>query len=740
MGLLHDIGKQSREFQDYIRRAPGTPGRKGPDHATAGAKAAIARYGSKMGRVLAYGIAGHHAGLANGSDIGGPVSTLSERLNKQLSDYSGWENHAANLPAKEDMKGVTPPTANSVYPGFEFFLLTRMLYSCLVDADFLATEIFYSRMRKEGMAGGRPVVRGGEIGPHHLARLKAHQARQRNTDSPVNRLRAQVLSHAVEKARLPPGLFTLTVPTGGGKTLTSLRFALEHALHHGKKRIIYVIPFTSIIEQTADVFRSALEAPDDILEHHSNFDWENGRPKEGGGNAEAEQTSTALAKLRRDAENWDAPIIVTTAVQFFESLFARQTSRCRKLHRIADSVVILDEAQSLPVPLLRPCMAVLDELAKNYRTTVVLCTATQPALRRMDKALPLPDNKSHPPEGFDICDKRELAPDPKTLYTALKRVNVERLPEPVEDEAIITRFAEQKQMLCIVGTRSHARELHEAMMKRSLAGSYHLTTLMYPRHRRRVLDEIRLRLKDGLPVRLVATSLIEAGVDIDFPEVWRAAAGLDSIAQAAGRCNREGKLDSLGRTVVFEPAGRKVLQMDGWQAGRTALSSALENGNDLLGLEAVHCYFQEFYFKKGYPALDVARLGGAAFPILPAIRETREALNFPFASISEAFRMIDNAMEPVIIPADDEARALVASLEHADTPPGKAMRGLQQYTVNVPGTARGAILASGALQAIRPDQHGERFLKLVSMSLYDESTGLKLDDPTFRSAEANIFP
>ena len=249
-----------------------------------------------------------------------------------------------------------------------------------------------------------------------------------------------------------------------------------------------------------------------------------------------------LAKLRRDAENWDAPIIVTTAVQFFESLFAARTSRARKLHNLARSVIVLDEAQTLPIHLLRPCMAVLNELARNYGATIVLCTATQPALRRMDEALPRREGAA--PAGFAVGQDRELAPRPGQLYADLKRVDVQWLESPTDDAEIAERFAVQDSMLCIVNSRAHARELFEAIRHQS--GARHLTTLMCARHRREVLSGVRADLTMKQPVRLVSTTLIEAGVDVDFPEVWRAVAGLDSVAQAAGRCNREGALVNVG--------------------------------------------------------------------------------------------------------------------------------------------------------------------------------------------------
>lgn len=619
-GLLHDIGKCSGDYQDYIQ------GRriKGPDHSTAGARAAVAEYG-RPGRLLAFAIAGHHSGLMDGSGDLGKGRSLTDRLNAAgyaIPAHEGWRDHMPGLPSRSDLRPDRQLLANPDYPGFEWAFLTRMVFSCLVDADFLATECFYAKA--EGLP---PPIRGGTITQAHLTRIRDCMAEFPHEDTPVNKLRAEILGHAVGKAALAPGLFTLTVPTGGGKTLTSLSFALEHALAHGLRRIVYVTPFTSIIEQTAQVFREEVGMGADVLEHHSNFDWDQREPprkedREGEG-------GDGLAKLRRDAENWDAPIIVTTAVQFFESLFAARTSQARKLHNLAKSVIVLDEAQTLPVRLLRPCMAALDELARNYGASVVLCTATQPALRKQDAALPKKPGQISAP-GFDIGEERELAPRPRGLYEELKRVEVEWRREPVEDAEIVARFTERDRMLCIVNTRAHARALFGAIDH--LSGAHHLTTLMCARHRRKVLAQVRVDLANKRPVRLVATSLIEAGVDVDFPEVWRAAAGLDSIAQAAGRCNREGRLDGLGKTVVFEPAARKA--PSSIEAFYDAARPVLRAPADPLGLDAIHRYFHELYFEQGYEALDAARLNGLRYPILREIEDTQRDLDFPFARIA----------------------------------------------------------------------------------------------------------
>ncbi|BAK66413.1 CRISPR-associated helicase Cas3 [Sphingobium sp. SYK-6] len=739
MGALHDIGKCSAAYQHYIRTPQQGDGRaRGPDHSTAGAKEALRLYGV-AGRLMAFGIAGHHSGLMDGP-------SLTERENKAVEDYVGWEGQAPPLPDRRTwMASMTSPQPNAIEPAFRGFFLTRMLFSCLVDADFLETERFYA------VAEGRsPPERGGRIDRRHRDAVRTYMAKYRREDTPVNTLRSQILDHAVVKAALTPGLFTLTVPTGGGKTLTSLSFAIEHALRHGLERIIYVIPFTSIIEQTAEVFRTALGAglAGDVLEHHSSFDWDARQPTEEGD--EEGEGASGLAKLRRDAENWDVPIVVTTAVQFFESLFAARTSRARKLHNLAKSVIVIDEAQSIPVHLLRPCMAAIDELAKNYGASVVLCTATQPALRKQDDALPRPvrapsDAGPERTDGLDIPDERELAPDPRGLYRRLRRVRVEWSQMPVPDAAIAARFAERPQMLCIVNSRAHARELFEAI--RHQPGARHLTTLMCARHRRDVLASVRADLAAGQPVRLVATSLIEAGVDVSFPEVWRAAAGLSNIAQAAGRCNRSGELGPLGeahgRTLVFEPEmveGRRPIPRDlmpFYDAAREVLKNP---ALDPLSLEGVTDYYRWLYWKKGYAALDQAKGTGSDYPILSAIHETvgRGGVNCPFRTISDAFQMIDQAMDPVLIPYDADAEEALRVLVHADRPPAGTLRTLQQYVVPVPKQIRAAMLANGDAAVVRED-YGDRFVRLGDMFLYDRSLGLALSTPEWRASEQNIM-
>lgn len=699
-GLLHDLGKYSTQFQALLSGAPSRV-----DHSTAGAKVALERYGPKLGKMLAFCIAGHHAGLANGRE-GERATALSDRLRHDTPAIDELWRSEVTLPDR-----IAPPAGfrpvNQEGRGFSFAFLTRMLFSALVDADFLDTEAYYA-----GLEGATPVRGGGPTLAALKERLDAH-LRQKVAGAEVtsvNRERKRILAHVLERSALPPGLFSLTVPTGGGKTLASLAFALDHAIRHGQERVIYVIPFTSIVEQTAAVFRLAFGEMGDaaILEHHSAFDEEKVTERE------------ARGKLRLAMENWDAPVVVTTAVQFFESLFAARPSRCRKLHNVANSVVVLDEAQTLPLGLLRPCVAALDELARNYRTSVVLCTATQPALTAPEFPAPL--------RGVE-----ELAPSPRALYASLKRVRV-RGPEELDDATLASRLGACESALCIVNTRRHARELYERLTH--LDGTCHLTTLMCARHRSEVLATVRERLHARVPVRLVATSLVEAGVDIDFPVVYRALAGLDAIAQAAGRCNREGRYDS-GEVFVFEPAeaeGRKpppeVAQF------AVAARGVMRRHGDPLSLEAIDDYFRELYWIKG-EGLD-------AKAILRRLRERADTLDFPFETIASLFRVIETPLVPVIVPyrgaAGDNRVAdnLIEELRHVERP-GRVARLLQPYIVQIPPNARIRLHADRAVEIIRAEDFGTQFALLTNFDLYRADIGLSWDDSTFRSAEGLIM-
>lgn len=705
-GLLHDLGKYSCQFQQRLSGGPPC------DHSTAGALLAIERFGDgnvrkgSLGKMLAFAIAGHHAGLANGDNGEGPRA-MTHRLRAPVPTIDPVWEREISLPT------LSPPPLkfrNRETAGFCAAFATRMIFSALVDADYLDTEAWYAHRE------GRSLPRGSHPPLSDLLkRLDAHLDAliSTTTDTEVNRLRREVLVHARQKADEMPGLFTLTVPTGGGKTLSSLAFALKHAVRHNLCRVIYVIPYTSIIDQTAHVFREALvksgdDSADFVIEHHSAFDEDRLSERE------------ARDKLRLAMENWDAPIIVTTAVQFFESLFANRPSRCRKLHNIASSVVILDEAQTLPLRLLRPCVTALDELARNWRTTILICTATQPALGVHD--------------GFPggLAGAREIVPDPAKLYRSLKRTRISRHGE-LTDAEVADRLRDSSRALCIVNTRRHARELYERI--REAKGSFHLSTLMCPRHRGEVLGKVRRQLDVGAPVRLVATSLIEAGVDVDFPVVWRSEAGLESIIQAAGRCNREGKA-AMGDVFVFEPADDNGKKAPGDIEKLAAIArGVLRRHEDPASPDAIRSYFQEVYW--------IEEAGLDREDILRDLREPGNTFDFPFATIARKFRMIETEMVPIIIPyrsseADSPVERLLRELEHVEHPGGIARR-LQPYIAPVPSLVRQYLIAERAARFIRVEDFGEQFAVLENLDLYRQDVGLTWEDPTFRNAEELIF-
>lgn len=711
-GLLHDLGKYSDHFQKRLEgQAPRV------DHATWGAWIAGERYGG-LGTLIAYAIAGHHAGLANGRPglDGQSRTTLYERLSEGYCQelpplLPDWEREIA-LPGKLSLPmGFTRHPKPQLRP-FQLSMLARMIFSCLVDADFVDTDDFYRRIEgrssRDEDAGPRPsLAQLRDALDRHLAGLPG--------EGGINPLRAHILREVRAKAAQRPGLFSLTVPTGGGKTLASLGFALDHALAHGLRRVIYVIPFTSIVEQTVQVFRHALGVPADrddiVLEHHSAFF------------DDPAKAPQAIEKRHLAMENWDAPIVVTTSVQFFESLFADRPSRCRKLHNIAASVVILDEAQTLPHELLRPCVAVLDELAQNYRVSPLLCTATQPALR-LDQGFK---------DGLE--NVRELAPDPPVLYTELRRVRV-RHAGTLDDDALAEHLRRRDQVLCIVNNRRHARHLFEAIAEQP--GARHLTTLMHARHRSAVLSEVRQDLKAGRPCRLVATSLVEAGVDVSFPAVLRAEAGLDSIAQAAGRCNRNREWDvEASEVLVFEPANGdwappKELRLFA-EVFRTVERA---HRDDLLSLDAVDAYFRELYFRLGDGQLDRDDLLG--------LLRGCEIDGLPLDTLARKFRMIRTTLRPVIVPylpgsheEAPEVAAVLRQLEHAEhVGTAGAARRLQAWLVQVPERAYQALWQAHAIAPVAQERFDEQFVRLVNPRLYDARFGLHWDDnPQFLALE-----
>lgn len=663
-GLLHDIGKYSDDFQ---RRLAGGPK---VDHSTAGAKVAF----SLRQPEVAFAVAGHHGGLPDGggkSDLP-EAPTLFGRQKKEVPPCEDWRKEIT-LPEVH-----RPPLPKD---NFSISFYIRMLYSCLVDADYLDTEAF--------MNGTPPDRGGGEPLEVLLQRLLDYVAPWWDPTSELNRKRCEILRRCFEQGKtVSPGLFTLTVPTGGGKTVSSLAFALAHAVAHQKRRVIYVIPYTSIIDQTASVFTRIL-GEENVLEHHSGSEV----------TMEDMDTDGVPSPKVLATENWDAPVIVTTAVQLFESLFANRSSRCRKLHNLADSVVIFDEAQTLPVPYLRPCVAAIGQLVQHYGVTAVLCTATQPALGplfvELAPGLPL----------------QEIMEDPARLYAFFRRTTLRQAGE-VTEEDLAGQLSSADQALCIVNGRATAQRLFEMLPQE---GSYCLTTLLCPADRKRLLAEIRTRLQDGVPCRVVATSLIEAGVDLDFPAVWREEAGLDSVLQAAGRCNREGKRPADQSTVtVFRLAGQRVPGMI--RPNAEAARAVFRDFADPAEPDAIHAYFSLFLALKGQDELD--RKG-----ILPGFAQDMEGRIFPFATAAERFKLIESPAVTVYL-AMPENKNLIEALR-AGSCSRTLYRRLGQYGVTVYPQHLAALQGAGAVEAVDK----ETWI-LQDAALYDRDTGLTLDVPT----------
>ena len=701
-GLWHDLGKRRPGFQRYIQKSGVADAHieriadTDKTHSAAGAlwaaKHLQQRFGPRgllLSRVLQYVIAGHHAGLDNWD--GHLASRLcSEEAQREF-------NEALSRPSPPDL--IQPPfdlpdlaslaIANehaTQQPG-RFALHVRMLFSALVDADFLDTEAYMECVRAEARAGAP------EIGTMQVI-LREYLDRLTRRDTPVNRARAEVLAQCRAKAPQAPGVFSLTVPTGGGKTLSSLDFALGHAVAHGKRRVIVAIPYTSIIEQTAEVFRDVFASlgDDTVIEHHSNAESEPEREN---------------ARSRLACENWDAPLIVTTNVQLFESLFARKTSRCRKLHNLADSVIVLDEAQLLPVEFLLPIVDVLRYLVEDFGVTLLLCTATQPVLdapARFDAQRGL---RRGLPAVTEIID------DVPALYRLLERVKVHlpaSLDTPRDWPDLADDIAGHEAVLGIVSRRADAAELYRLVKARADgAPCWHLSALMCAQHRSDAIAEIKAALqvrraalaqgKPAQPVRILSTNLIEAGVDIDLPVVYKALAGLDSVAQAAGRCNREGKLPQPGEVHVFVPPTKAppgLLRL----ARDTCRTVWHDHPSDPFSLDLISQYFRRLL--NDAPSTD-AKAICAHLQLEP----DRSAMSLPvrFRDAADAFKLIDKEEAATVLVryrsprATTDIDALIGMLER-DGPSRWLMRKLQRYGVTVYQQQIPDLLAQGDITEV----------------------------------------
>ncbi len=659
-GWLHDVGKATNAFQKYLSKSNGLDDSSYDDdgsmsnHASAGAMLASQTLGDCVGRILAYISTGHHAGLPDWYTVDAGNAALPKRLEEGRKNLEYIKSFAKDIVSR--LRPLRCPPDFVKKPG-HFHLWVRMIFSCLVDADYLNTECF--------VAPEKAVFRDGYPSLQHLAKRffdALYKLEKSASLTSVNIIRSEIRQACEKKANDPRGFFSLEVPTGGGKTFSAMAFAFRHALKHGHRRVIYVIPYTSIIEQTAQAL-SKFVGKENVVEHHSNLE------------PDRESQRSRLA-----AENWDAPVIVTTNVQFFESLYAAKSSRCRKLHNIVNSVVILDEAQLLSPRWLSPCVDVMNQLVQNYGVTMVLATATQPALN----SLPPPCPNLDPPTA--------IIPSEMNLYERLKRVDYGLPVDWIKGndwQDIAERLQRHEQVLCIVNTRRDCHDLFKLMPK----GTMYLSALMCGKHRSEKIAEIKKRLKDGLPTRVISTQLVEAGVDIDFPVVYRALTGLDSIAQAAGRCNREGRLNEsnrFGQVYVFIPPNPSPsgLLLKGEQSARE-MASLPEF--DLHTTDTFNRYFRLFYSAVNDTGMDwlIGRL----------IRDAAPALHFQFRTADREFNIIDQAQRPVFVRYGDSDKWLDELRRIGPT--RQNMRLLQRYVVNLRENNFRKAVENGLVEQIR---------------------------------------
>ncbi|MFC3859574.1 CRISPR-associated helicase Cas3' [Deinococcus antarcticus] len=720
-GLLHDLGKYRDDFQLHRLKWNPHEERHDPDleeracpHSDAGAKFLERRLRLQPveqwpaaeleeRQELQFVIANHHGALRD-------VDALNDRLNKsEINEVIGLIKRAV-VDTPELAKLLKGPLEPLPLAATERAFLIRVLFSALVDADRLDTESHGTPSKTELRAqhAAEPLEME-KLYERVQAEMDAKAALDALKPQPINALRRQMYTSALSHAADEPGFFRLTMPTGGGKTLTSLAFALQHAHHHGLRRVIYAVPFTTIIDQTAKEFRRVLEHPGEfkVLEHHSNLEVR--EPREG---QEKQTTASDLA-----TENWDAAVIVTTTVRLFqETLFGTRTSQLRRLHNMTGSVIVLDEVQSLPAHLLQPTLDALQFLVRYAQCSVVLCTATQPAL---NEELGFPALKNI----------RDLVPNAAFYFDELKRVKYDfRLDEATTWDELAQELKAEPQALCIVNTRQHAHDLYLKLGES--AENFHLSTNMCPAHRKRELEVIRTRLKDGLPCRVISTQLIEAGIDVDFPRVYRALGPLEAIVQAAGRCNREGKLRNEagelidGQVIVFLPEEHKLPKGD-YEIreflSRSILHTLQDDPEKLHDPDVFLPYFKDVYARVS-KAPPVRINGQDGKPAELDFHTAHARLHFQ--QVSAAFQMIEGDMMPVIIRGYEKEKVTALLTTIRDSPrKGErqdAWRALQQYTIN--------IYAHQARKLLTPQDGKPPFLTPVP-ELVERATRLQVDPP-----------
>lgn len=696
LGMYHDMGKASDEFQQYLLDSAAKRPVQSVDHKSAAVKW-ILHENPLMGSFLSYVFYGHHSGLPNMIDrfSGLKKDAISQNLMlKGLLPEAMRAEQGLSLPAH------LFPSKKEVECVQLMHMLTRMLHSSLVDADWLATEAFMDAQSSR-IRASRSYASIADLSAQVESALNL---KEDGASGDINSLRARIHRACFDAGKKEQGVYQLNVPTGGGKTLSSLSFALNHALNHGLKRVIYVIPFTSIIEQTARDFRQIV-GDENIVEHHSNL------------NAQADTVDN-----RFGSENWDAPIIVTTNVQFFETLYASKNNKCRKIHNMAQSVIIFDEAQTLPTDFLAPCLAAMRILQQSFACSLVLCSATQPAVSNRAGLFEI--GWAQGAVKSLIGEELELE-----LSQKMKRVEIVRLGVLSESD-LVDDFMNtgMDRALFIVNLTSQAQSLYRCLDEMGLEGVYHLSARMCPAHRSDVLETVRLRLSEARPCILVATRVVEAGVDISFPIVYRDRCGLDSLAQSAGRCNRHGELP-CGQTYAYEAAEKEYQLPASFVDQNRAVEvlrdlSVGEEPQDYLALDFIERYFQDFYLRRkdGTAQWDkqhiLSDLVGAKFSGIAA---------WDYPEIDKRFSLIPQATRSLMVLYNDDAMALRDELiecQQLRRLPNRAQfRRLQQYSVSV---------YSGMweqLQALISCEHedAELFVLSSSASCYDIAIGLTSD-------------
>jgi CRISPR-associated endonuclease/helicase Cas3 len=778
IGLLHDLGKYSDEFQAYLKSGVGLINQdedefvdarelKGKvDHSTAGAQLVWKELseqgdmGRIVGQILGLCIASHHSGLIDclSSDTNRPAEDMFiRRINKRedrahlqevkmkmdvLIDtrfrelvgspglINGLKESIRQVMLRDHIKGLDP--SKNQITQFKLGLLVRFLFSCLIDADRVDTAAFEKPRAARHRLNGRYTE-----WPRLVERLEKH-LQGFTIRHPVDEIRRSISDHCLSSAIRDKGIYTLTVPTGGGKTLASLRFALHHAERHKMDRVIYVIPFTSIIDQNAKVVRDILEPTKDdrgrvVLEHHSNL-----TPEQQGW------------REKMLTENWDAPVVFTTSVQLLEAIFGGGTRGARRMHQLANAVLIFDEIQTLPVNCVHLFCNAMNFLVEHCGSTVVLCTATQPLLNRVDQSK----------GALKFTKNDDLMPDVKRLFDDLKRVEVlnRRKPGGWTDEEIarlaLDEVAQSGSCLVIVNTKKSAQTLFRLCREAAGIQTFHLSTNMCPAHRKDALDEIRQLLDDESPVLCISTQLIEAGVDVDFGAVIRYTAGLDSIAQAAGRCNRNGKQKDadgnpkVGRVHVVNPAVENIDRLKDILCGKGITERLLDDveagsedfGGNLIGPKAIERYFEYFFFARhqemDYPVS--AQTVGRDDTLLSLLSSNSLAmdeygrnygtapniyLRQSFMSAARAFKVIDAPTRGIIVPYGEAGRDLVNKLCSAFEVEKQfvLLRRAQQYTVNVFPQDLEKLQKAGAVSTIQKDVD---ILHLSDARYYGQSFGL----------------